>query len=86
MSLIKGWGWFSGLIHTMNLNSCQIQNHPKVTVQNTITNSTVNWKCQQLLFSTQYLSDVGGSAGLILGISAATLLGLFEDGVFFMVV
>ena len=34
MSLIKGWGWFSGLIHTMNLNSCQIQNHPKVTVQN----------------------------------------------------
>ena len=39
-----------------------------------------------LLFSTQYLSDVGGSAGLILGISAATLLGLFEDGVFFMVV
>ena len=38
------------------------------------------------IFSTQYLSDVGGSAGLILGISAATLLGLFEDGVFFMVV
>ena len=36
--------------------------------------------------STQYVSDVGGSAGLILGISAATLLGVFENGVIFLVI
>ena len=38
-----------------------------------------------VLFSTQYVSDVGGSAGLILGISAATLLGVFESSIIFMV-
>ena len=31
-----------------------------------------------LLEWSQYLSDVGGAAGLVLGMSAATILGIFD--------